>query len=941
MKKANETPKRQRKVFDDSESSLLTIASSWQAEQRNKMKTHASTQTPESLFQLQEREIQSGRFTKVVQLQVKEPEKGATLVDYIAEKRPEYKADDWDTKIKDGFVTVDCEVNTDPISTLDTDYFIEYVEQKANKSIQTESRLPTSNLDGPLDHPRVADFLSRVYPLLDEALVANETSHALDILDYHTGSSILDEHGDRVEYWRQLSVDLEKKKILYPDWNRAKYVTGTVVHCAITRNKERVYDIEYDDGAVLTGVKEDYIRLLDDPNDANGGGAARASRTSRRGGNATGGTATGAALASRLQEGVRVHARVVGRNGQAKYLPGRVVKVGRNLFDVEIEGGRVESGLAVADLCIGLSEGHHIEARKPTKTWLHATGVSWNATGSAVAVAYGRLDIAGWCEYPGALCLWNLFSRRSTAAAAGEAASPAPEHVLDHASCLMCVACHPLIPSVVAAGSFNGEVVLWDLAQQDQGPAYTSPIIEYAHKDAVVQLQWVYVQGDATSLASWQLLTLGADGRVLFWSVLNKLQHPLRGFLLTKSRASSKAGGGGGSSSSSGKRQYPLSHGASAAALSGAASSSSSSSASAAASTVGVKPTWLIIGQEGGALVRVQVARLLGGGGGSGGTGGGGAGVITADYLRTLPAVDEVFPSLKSLSATGGGDVASSSASLSSQFQQPQSHVGSVTAVDWSPFHRNLYLTAGSDGVVKLFHTLQPLPLQKLEPAATVPYQRDASSGGGKGGGGGSGSGRSGGKSSGKGSSGGGGGGGSGGANGGGVDGSALGLVAVTAVRFSPIRPSVFAVALADGRIFLYDAYRSDLLATTHATDDGYSGAGSGGGGSSTLLPVQVLYVTAQMAAPTATSEAAAAAAAAAATTAPQGAAVCVTALAFNPKHRDVLCATDWLGRVHMWRLPASLCTRKRDEVSRWERLGRTQALARDDDGDGGSGSSA
>eukprot|EP01033_Poteriospumella_lacustris_P001241 gene1241-904_t len=854
MKKANETPKRQRKVFDNSDSSLFTIASSWQTEQRNKMKTDAATQTPESLFQLQEREIQSGRFTKVVQLQVKEPEKGATLVDYIAEKRPEYKADEWDTKIKDGFVTVDCEVNTDPISTLDTDYFIEYVEQKANKGIQTESRMPTSNLDGPLDHPRVADFLSRVFPLLDQALVANETSHALDSLDYHTGSSILDEHGDRVEYWKQLSVDLEKKKVLYPDWNRAKYVTGTVVHCAVTRNKERVYDIEYDDGAVLQGVKEDYIRLLDDPNDANG--ATRTTRTSRRGGGAaTGGTLTGPALTSRLQEGVRVHARVAGRNGQAKYLPARVVKVGRNLFDVEIEGGRVESGLAVADLCIGLSEGQHIEARKPTKSWLHATGVSWNATGSAVAVAYGRLDIAGWCEYPGALCLWNLFSRRpaaSSSSSSAEGQAAAPEHVLDHASCLMCVACHPLIPSVVAAGSFNGEVVLWDLVQHDQGPWYTSPIIEYAHKDAVVQLQWVYVAGDATSLASWQLLSLGADGRVLFWSVLNKLQHPVRGFLLTKTRAS-KAGGNG----SSGKRQYPLSHGASAAALSAVASSS------AATSTVGVKPTWLVVGQEGGALVRVQVARLLSGGGGGGGGGGGAA--ITAEYLRTLPAVDEVFPSLRSLSAAGGGG----DGGAASQFQQPQSHVGSVTAVDWSPFHRSLYLTAGSDGVVKLFHTLQPLPLQKLEPAATVP----------------------------------GGGGSSGGGGGGGVDGSALGLVAVTAVRFSPIRPSVFAVALADGR---------------------------------------VIYVTTQMGAPTATGAAEATGTAAATAT---GAAVCVTALAFNHKHRDVLCATDWLGRVHMWRLPASLCTRKRDEVARWERLGRTQALATDDvDGTGtgnGNGSSS
>lgn len=40
---------------------------------------------------------------------------------------------------------------------------------------------------------------------------------------------------------------------------------------------------------------------------------------------------------------------------------------------------------------------------------LSCTGVSWNATGSSIAVAYGRFDHTGWCNYRSALCLWSVF----------------------------------------------------------------------------------------------------------------------------------------------------------------------------------------------------------------------------------------------------------------------------------------------------------------------------------------------------------------------------------------------------------------------------------------------------------------------------------------------------------------------------------------------------
>lgn len=109
-----------------------------------------------------------------------------------------------------------------------------------------------------------------------------------------------------------------------------------------------------------------------------------------------------------------------------------------------------------------------------------------------------RNDIVGWCESPGALVTWNIF-RRGFA----EEEEHVPDMMVDHSrhvsrrilnlgritqlsvysmhpplsasianpsphlrpysatptSCLLCVSCHPLKPAMIAAGSFNGEVL--------------------------------------------------------------------------------------------------------------------------------------------------------------------------------------------------------------------------------------------------------------------------------------------------------------------------------------------------------------------------------------------------------------------------------------------------------------------------------------------------
>lgn len=55
----------------------------------------------------------------------------------------------------------------------------------------------------------------------------------------------------------------------------------------------------------------------------------------------------------------------------------------------------------------------------------------------------------------------------------------------------MCVAYHPTNPSIVAAGSFNGEVLVWD-TEPEEYKVYASGIGDFFHREPVTKVAWVY-----------------------------------------------------------------------------------------------------------------------------------------------------------------------------------------------------------------------------------------------------------------------------------------------------------------------------------------------------------------------------------------------------------------------------------------------------------------
>ena len=161
------------------------------------------------------------------------------------------------------------------------------------------------------------------------------------------------------------------------------------------------------------------------------------------------------------------------------------------------------------------------------------TGLSWNRSGYSIAVSYGRFDVTGWCDSPGALCVWNL--RR-------EDVDPRkPDQTFETDSCLQCVAWHPVDPAVVAAGSFDGEVHVWDVRgdadgdgdgdgkenvlgkRSNDGFVARSAVSDASHREPVVSVAWLRSARAAGTRAgrgatrTHDVCSFGSDGRVLVW----------------------------------------------------------------------------------------------------------------------------------------------------------------------------------------------------------------------------------------------------------------------------------------------------------------------------------------------------------------------------------------------------------------------------------------
>jgi len=64
-----------------------------------------------------------------------------------------------------------------------------------------------------------------------------------------------------------------------------------------------------------------------------------------------------------------------------------------------------------------------------------------------------------WCEDNSVVSIWSIFRRDF---------DPVKPNVnIDVGACVTSLAFHPSNPSILAGGSFNGEIYIWDIFKQD------------------------------------------------------------------------------------------------------------------------------------------------------------------------------------------------------------------------------------------------------------------------------------------------------------------------------------------------------------------------------------------------------------------------------------------------------------------------------------------
>ncbi|KAG7386807.1 WD repeat-containing protein 34 [Phytophthora pseudosyringae] len=336
----------------------------------------------------------------------------------------------------------------------------------------------------------------------------------------------------------------------------------------------------------------------------------------------------------------------------------------------------------------------------PSSLRLSCTGVSWNATGSVIAVAYGRFDHSGWCNYRSALCLWNVFQ--------SDLNQLKPSLVLETSSGLMCVAFHPQNPSVVAAGSFNGEVFVWDMEPAEY-KFYSSGIGDYFHREPVTKVAWVY----DIQTADYNIASVSGDGKILFWRVKDKLAFPVEGYVMHLPQGIGAIGG----KSTNDETRAPV--------IGGKALAFSSTDKASRA---------FVVGSEGGVVARCFAKTA--------------SNVRSSDFkgekkwtataarlvsklpVSKIPAARrqvEAYASAKRSKEVTLATVYEARLDPATVFPSAmdfvfEPHTAPVYDASFSPFRKSIFLTASADGTTRVYSTMQRELLLSLEVSPSSAY---------------------------------------------------------------------------------------------------------------------------------------------------------------------------------------------------------------------------
>lgn len=130
------------------------------------------------------------------------------------------------------------------------------------------------------------------------------------------------------------------------------------------------------------------------------------------------------------------------------------------------------------------------------------TSLSWNPTHADLfAVGYGSYDFMR--QSSGKICCFTLKN------------TSYPEYIFSTESGVMCLDFHPIYPSLLAVGCYDGSVLVYNICNNGMRPIYSSSIRTGKHTDPVWQVSW-QVDDMGKELGFFSIST---DGKVAHWTM--------------------------------------------------------------------------------------------------------------------------------------------------------------------------------------------------------------------------------------------------------------------------------------------------------------------------------------------------------------------------------------------------------------------------------------
>ncbi|KOC71025.1 WD repeat-containing protein 34 [Habropoda laboriosa] len=120
-----------------------------------------------------------------------------------------------------------------------------------------------------------------------------------------------------------------------------------------------------------------------------------------------------------------------------------------------------------------------IHSTNESDSKMKVSDISWSIGGGTLVVSHGISYHQTWCDHLSKLQLYNQTKEGNF--------TENPNKTLETNACVTTLAYHPTEPSIIAAGLFNGDVLVWNLRGDDGS---MTPTTICTHGDSVSQIYW-------------------------------------------------------------------------------------------------------------------------------------------------------------------------------------------------------------------------------------------------------------------------------------------------------------------------------------------------------------------------------------------------------------------------------------------------------------------